>query len=253
MARQPVIVVQPMPETRWSLIARAENGDTLVRREVLTDLLLRYTPALKAHLVLDKGVADHDTDDLLQAFIVDKMLEKWIIAAADRSRGRFRNFLLTALDNYVTSRHRYAKAAKRDPGNLEPLGENAPMGHALSLGEEFDVAWARQLLDRAIEQMKLQCHETNRPDVWEVFQARVLGPLFENAMPLPYGQLVARLGFDSPGQAASVLVTAKRTFVRVLRSLVKEYEMEDAVDDEIADLRAILARHSARKGLNRRS
>jgi RNA polymerase sigma-70 factor (ECF subfamily) len=252
MARRQPTPIQAMPETHWSLIARAENGNTMVRREVLTEVLLRYVPALKAHLVYKKRISPDNADDLLQAFIMDKLLENWIIAVADRSRGRFRTFLLTALDNFVASRQRYDTAAIRNPGDLESLYETTPVGQTLSLGDEFDVAWARQLLDRAFEQMKLHCQETGRPDLWEVFHARVLAPLFDNAAPLPYGQLIARLGFDSPGQAASVLVTAKRTFIRILRSLVKEYEMDEAVDEEIADLRAILARYSQRRDLNRR-
>ena len=55
-------------------------------------------------------------------------------------------------------------------------------------------------------------------DIWGVFEARVLGPLFQNAEPVPYEQIVARFGFKSPAQASNVLVSARRMFERVLRS-----------------------------------
>ena len=44
-----------------------------------------------------------------------------------------------------------------------------------------------------------------------------------------------------PAQAANALVTAKRMFARVLKSVVVEYTEGAAADQEIADLRAILA------------
>ena len=43
--------------------------------------------------------------------------------------------------------------------------------------------------------------------------------------------------------ASNVLITAKRTFVRVLRGLVGEYEQDETqIDAEIADLQKVLAR-----------
>jgi hypothetical protein len=58
-----------------------------------------------------------------------------------------------------------------------------------------------------------------------------------------YQELVERFGFSSPTQASNMLVTAKRTYARVLRSVIGEYARdEQEIDDELADLQAILAR-----------
>ena len=67
--------------------------------------------------------------------------------------------------------------------------------------------------------------------------------MLHDAPPPPYEELVSRFGLTSPSQASNLLVTGKRTFARVLRSLVAEYAKEDAdIDQEIADLTEILSK-----------
>lgn len=235
-----------MPETQWSLIARAENGDTMVRRQALTDILRRYSGAMKAHLALKRGLRPEQSDDLLQGFVADKVLEQMILTAADQARGRFRNFLLTALDHYAASQFRHGQAGKRNPGvtvPLEAIQNTLEAGHAPP--DDFDVAWVRQLLQSALDQMQAQCHEMQRPEVWEIFRDRLVLPLFEN-LPCPsYEELVTRFGFATPTQASNVLITGKRMFARILRCLIAEYEMPNAVEEELADLYRILERGSA--------
>ena len=95
--------------------------------------------------------------------------------------------------------------------------------------------------------MQRECELTERPDVWGVFEARLLAPLLHDALAAPYEQLVERFGFASPAQASNVLMTAKRMFVRAVRATIGEYELEDEqIDEEIADLHRILARGASR-------
>src|SRR4051794_36682601 len=94
------------PTTRWSLVARAgESGDAAeaARREALGVILGRYLPALRAHL-LARRVPAGWVDDLLQGFIADKVIEYNLLGYADRGRGKFRTFLLTALDRFAANR-----------------------------------------------------------------------------------------------------------------------------------------------------
>jgi hypothetical protein len=90
--------------------------------------------------------------------------------------------------------------------------------------------------------MESQCQASARPDIWGVFAARLLEPIFEEAKPAAYEELVSRFGFQSPGQAANVLITAKRMFARFLRSVVGEYvAAESEIEAELNELQAILA------------
>jgi hypothetical protein len=112
--------------------------------------------------------------------------------------------------------------------------------------EVFDVEWARQVLAEAIRRMKAECDESNRADVWDVFEGRVLRETIHAGQAMGYDELVRRWQFKSPAQAANVLITGKRMFARVLRGVVGEYARDQVeVEQEINDLRQILAHAGA--------
>lgn len=231
-----------MPTTRWSLVARAgQEGED--QRKALAELLARYTPAMMAHLKAVRGVPIDVADDLLQGFIADKILEKELIARADRGRGKFRWFLLTSLNRYVFNTLRDANAKKRAPDNLGPLDEEKMGAHS---SDPFDEAWAKGVLAEALQRMRAECEAAERMDIWGVFQCRIVRPILEGAKPLAYEHVVARFGFQSPIQASNALITAKRMYARMLRSAVGEYVDDEAeIEEEIAVLREILSRSGA--------
>lgn len=238
---------QPMaafPTTHWSLVARAGGGGIDTQRQALVDLLNRYIPALRLHLIARKRVDEHRADDFLQGFLTSKIIEQGIIERAEKEKGKFRTFLLTALDRFLISEIRKDKAAKRGSDATNSIGEDTDIAQTLDQpDDQFDVAWARQLLTEAIRRTREEAKGSGREDVWGVFETRVLDPLLNDAQPLEYEQLVARFGLTSPSQASNLLVTGKRMFARNLRSLVAEYAKEDAdIEAEIADLTEILSK-----------
>jgi hypothetical protein len=107
----------PFPLTRWSLVGRAAGagGDMRVRAAV-NELVVRYLPALRAHLVLTRRLSPDDADDLLQNFMASKVLEQNLFSRADEAQGKFRTFLLAALGNYLIDHVRAAQAKKRSVG-----------------------------------------------------------------------------------------------------------------------------------------
>ncbi len=187
---------------------------------------------------------------MLQSFVSDQVLQRDLIARADRKRGKFRTFLLTALDNYVISRLRRENADKRAPERaaLVDMREHPEMVRTeCGPAEKFEVAWAREVLAEAVRRMRADCEKRDRVEIWRLFEQRVVGPSLGDMDPVPYEELVERLGFKSPSQAYNALVTAKRTFVRSLESVVGEYVADgEGVEAEIRELRAILSRAAAR-------
>jgi DNA-directed RNA polymerase specialized sigma24 family protein len=233
------------PQTEWSLVETAGEEAAGNGRPVLAELLKRYSAALRAHLGSHFRITDQRIDDLLQGFIASRVLETHLIAKADRFRGKFRTFLLTSLDNYVSSELRAERAQCRG-GNgtrsLESENEPEPSDRGYSPNGVFDVAWARGVIAEAIERLHAQCEASGRLELWELLDKRVLGPALTGAAPVSYAQLVERFGFATPSQACNALVTAKRMFARILREIAAEYTDDPAeVDAEIRDLRAILA------------
>lgn len=233
------------PTTHWSLVARAGQDATETKRQALGELLTRYLPALRAHLVHGKRLSPHDADDLLQEFVAAKLLEKELLGRADAELGRFRTFLLTALDRFLIDRFREENACKRSPGEgrLKVLGDDAGQLQGNSPSDAFDLAWARNVIDQTVQLMRAECESSSRPDIWGVFECRLLEPMLGGAEPVDYDELVKRFDLQSPSQASNVLMTAKRTFARLLRSVVGEYAREnDEIDAEIGELMEVLAR-----------
>jgi RNA polymerase sigma-70 factor (ECF subfamily) len=231
------------PSTHWSLVARAGHDDTDVRRDALSELVRKYLPPLRIHLIGRRGIDPHEADDLLQMFLVSQVLEKDLIERADPGRGRFRNYLLKAVERFVANSVREQPAIKRGLERVEPLERGPlPIDPRPTPAESCEVAWAREVLERALLRMRNECEKSERPDIWGVFEGRVLAAAVESSKPVEYEELAIRFGFDSIAQAANVLVTAKRMFARALRSVVGEYEKDEAdIDAEIAELWAALS------------
>jgi len=234
------------PTTHWSLVDQAGAAGVEARREALGRLLARYLPALQAHLVHGKRLAPEDAEDLIQDFIAGKVIEKNLIGRADRDLGKFRTLLLTSLDRFLIDQIRAKQAKMRSPGDgkIVALGDGEPLLEAAAPSSDaFDVAWARRVLAEVLRRMRDECGRSDRMDVWNVFVGRLLGPVLQGSPPMDYDVLVERFALASPSQAANLLVTAKRMFARVLRSVVAEYALgNEEIETEIAQLKSILAR-----------
>jgi len=230
------------PTTRWSLVDRAGQQGVAAGREALGQLLARYLPALRSHLIHTKRLQASDADDVLQDFVAGKILERDLIAKANQELGKFRTFLLIALDRFLLNRIRDAKAQKRAAGAAIALGDDDVAVLAADSSDAYDVEWARRVLDESVQRMRAECSASGREDVWGMFECRVLRPVMDNTEPADYGELVQRFGFQSPSQASNALVTAKRMYARTLRSVVAEYTRDAAeVEAEIQELHRILA------------
>jgi RNA polymerase sigma-70 factor (ECF subfamily) len=243
----------PFPNTHWSLVRRAAGdatGGTQARRIALDTLLARYEPALRSYLRVVRRFGD-EADDILQAFIADTMLERELLRYADEGRGKFRTFLLTSLNNFVTSMHRSSGSAPRAVGGDTTTDTDTPVaadrGREPSPDDAVQADWARALVHDVLAAMKEKCLSDGRGDVWTVFESRVLAEIFEDREPVPYETLAQQLQLKSPSQAANLLVTGKRLYARLLRIAVSEYERSDGeIEAEIADLHTVLSRCSPR-------
>ena len=104
-----------LPSTHWSEIASASHTRQQKGREALDRLLTRYQAALLAHISFKFRATQDAAQDLLQSFVAEKILENELLERANPARGRFRTFLLNALDRFVISQQRKERAQKRAP------------------------------------------------------------------------------------------------------------------------------------------
>jgi RNA polymerase sigma-70 factor (ECF subfamily) len=230
--------------THWSEILRARTQDDARRREVLNTILERYWRPVYCYL-RRKGRSDADAKDLTQGFFHEVVLGRGLLQQADRERGRFRNLLLTALTHYVTSEHRAEAARKRRPDAMNAPPQSKHLDRA-SPEDAFHHAWASALLDQVLGDVRRECCQGGKAVHWEVFRARVLGPIMEDAAPPSLADLCAAHGIVDEAKASNMIITVKRRFQAALTRRIRERVSSDAeVEEEIRDLVEILSRPGA--------
>ncbi|HWN96904.1 MAG TPA: sigma factor, partial [Methylomirabilota bacterium] len=100
--------------THWSVVIAAGERATASSDAALAQLCRTYWYPLYA-FVRRKGHNPHDAQDLTQAFFA-RLLEKNYVAQADRGRGRFRTYLLAALNHFLADEWDKARRVKRGGG-----------------------------------------------------------------------------------------------------------------------------------------
>jgi RNA polymerase sigma factor (sigma-70 family) len=152
--------------THWSLVLHAGHGNASLAHEALAALCRTYWPPLYAY-VRRRGHAVHDAQDLTQDFFA-RLLEQGWIQRADPGKGRFRTFLLTALQRFLSDEWDRARALKRGgaqpPVSLDAL-ETEYQSFAtttLSADRLYDRQWALALLDRTICRLEAEFAHAGR-------------------------------------------------------------------------------------------
>src|ERR1043166_1478947 len=100
--------------THWSVVVSAGRSGAPRARHALERLCQTYWYPLYAY-VRRRGYSAHDAQDLTQGFFT-RLLEGGSLAAADPARGRFRSFMLTALNHFLMQEWEKARAQRRGRG-----------------------------------------------------------------------------------------------------------------------------------------
>jgi hypothetical protein len=214
------------PRTDWAGLGQAANADTAR----LDQLIRQYWQPLRIFLIATFPSLKNDADTLLQDFAEDKILKDGWLRKADQNRGRFRDFLKMSLRNFVLDRLNRADA-KNPPLSLDELEQEFPQRE--NSAEEFDLAWARTVLAETLRRMEADCKnpaadQPRRSHFWEMFRLRLLEPVFNDAEPPAYDQLIEQFHLKSPTDASNTLLSAKRIFKTHLNQVIKEYAGQDA-------------------------
>lgn len=227
--------------TRWSVVAAADAGDPRAA-DALQELCGAYWRPLYAFL-RRRGHAPHDAEDLVQGFLAD-LLGRNDFAAADRSRGRFRTFLLAALKNYASKRREHDQAVKRGGAaakfTLDFAAAERGYGREPADGrtaeQVFERQWALATLRRTLDELETSQRDAGRGPWFDELKGLLTG-----GGAAPYVEIAGRLG-STPGAVKAAASRLRREYrERLERALADGLEDADAVADERQRLFAALA------------
>ena len=163
------------PVTSWSLVMSAGRGES--QGDLALESLCRgYWPPIYAEL-RRRGHSPTDAQDLTQEFFAC-LLRRQSFGSADRERGKFRSYLLGALDYFLIDRLRKDSALKRGSG--EPaMSLDAEEGETwlreqpapgCDSASAFDQRWAFILMDRALEAVREEYASSGRSATFDAVQ-----------------------------------------------------------------------------------
>jgi RNA polymerase sigma factor (sigma-70 family) len=222
------------PTTRWSLIRAARQGGADGRREALEALLSAYWRPVYAYL-RRKGLGAEAAEDAVQGLFL-RLLEHDAWERLDPDRGRFRSYLLTALEHHLVTGYHKETAQKRGGGKVVPLDTLDAERDLPALPEDpgraFDRQWALGVMERAASRLAGEYESGRRKG-----SAGVVLRFFSLDEAPSYEEAAALSGMTSAQFKAS-LHRARERFREILRE-----EVGDTVDGDGAaedEMRALL-------------
>jgi RNA polymerase sigma factor (sigma-70 family) len=229
--------------THWSIVARAGRPDTSEARAALAELCRTYWFPLYAH-VRRRGRSAHDAQDLTQEFFA-RLLDGRIIARADPARGRFRTFILTALDHFLADEWDKAHTLKRGGATevvsldlataeqrfeLEAAPDTAP-------DRAFDRQWALALLDAVLARLEAEYRGAGKAALFDALRETLAGAREAQ----PYAELAARLGLSEGAVRVAVHRLRQRYRAHLQAEIANTVAAPDEVSDEMRHLLRVLS------------
>ena len=229
--------------TQWSVIEKVRSNDQKDKNQALIgQLIKRYWKPVYCY-VRRKGYENEEAKDIVQSFFHEVVLSRQLIQKADKGKGRFRSFLLFALNRYLKVVQRDEKAKKRIPKSkllsedLVDLPELMEITSGLTPEESFDYAWISELLQEVLKQVEAQCYKDGKMVHWNIFEDRVLKPIMEETEALSMEEICHKYGISDAIKASNMIVTVKRRFRSSLKERVRESVTSDEqVEEELEEI-----------------
>lgn len=192
--------------THWSVVLAAGHGDTTGAHDALAYLCQTYWYPLYAY-ARRRGCSPPDAQDLTQEFFARFLEGNWV-AKADRQRGRFRSFLLSAMKHFMANEWNKAQAQKRGGGQpVRSLNDDsAEHRYRLEPAEKatpeslFERGWALTLLEGVLARLEEEYGRTGK----QAWMAAMRPALTTDRGAIDYAAMAPKLGLTETAARVAV-------------------------------------------------
>jgi len=224
-------------------VLTAGRSDTTRAGVALEKLCQTYWYPLYAY-VRRRGHSPEDAQDSTQAFFA-RLLERNWVGQADRQKGRFRSFLLSAMNHFLADEWDKARAQKRG-GGFAPLPLEFDVAETRYRHEpadnvtpehSYERRWALTLLDTVLRRLQLEYEQEGRGELFAMLHPCLVGD--RNSQ--PYAELAVKLDV-AEGTVKSAVHRLRQRYRQLLRDEIAQTVAESGeVDEELNHLFAVLA------------
>jgi RNA polymerase sigma factor (sigma-70 family) len=221
--------------TSWTDVMAAQRGGSREAEAALEKLCQTYWYPLYSYL-RRKGSDPHKAQDLTQEFFF-RLLKENYLGAVDRRKGKFRSFLLAALNHFVSNQRDYERAAKRGGGQalislddtdaenrfkLEPVSDLSPE-------KIFEKNWFLTLFDQALARLRDEQKAAGKGELFEHLRPFII----EDAESGDYNTVATRVNMTANAVAVTVHRLRERYKKLVQDEVMRTVADPSELDDEL--------------------
>ena len=226
--------------TRWSVVLLSAQSQASGCQEAFAELCRLYWYPLYG-FIRHRGYSPEDAQDLAQGFMLH-LIERKTLSRIDRSKGKFRSFLLASLQNYLSNEADRARCLKRggqvEIFHLDIEGAENRYGkepvEALTPAKIFDARWAMALLGEAMNRLNREYVAQEKRTTFEALNV-FLDPI--NSKELPTYENVADRLKISVGSVKTLIHRLRKQYTAFIREEISRTISDSAdVDAELHEL-----------------
>jgi len=229
--------------THWSVVLAAGQSTDAQASEALEQLCHTYWYPLYAY-IRRRGYGPEDAQDLTQAFLLH-LLQRNSFCDLDRTKGKFRSFLLASLGHFLANEYKHDHAQKRG-GRRARIAldiDSAERRYVPEAAEHdspdkvFERNWALALMEQVLERLRVEQQLSGKRAQFDRLQDCLMG----DPRSPGYALLAAELGVSEDAVKMTVC-RLRRRYRELLRAEIGHTVGSPAeIEEEIRHLFEVFA------------
>jgi RNA polymerase sigma-70 factor (ECF subfamily) len=228
--------------THWSVVLAAKDNASPVADEALAQLCRAYWYPLYA-FIRRRGHGPDDAQDLTQEFFY-RLLDKHYLSAVDHRKGRFRTFLLAAVEHFLANEWRRSQTQRRGGGQqIVSIDDDAEQRYtnepATELSPEriYEQRWALAFLEQVLGRLRVEFAGAGKGATFESLKVFLTG----DRPPVSYAELASLLVTTEAAVKMAVSRMRQRYGELLRQEIANTVSSPDEVEDELRALMSALS------------